>query len=75
MRGKRILFSNSYTVCMQVDLSEPILSRFDILCVVRDTVEPAEVRIIVLVLYFAAGGVLPLPFVNFISRLSSFTGS
>lgn len=30
--------------CWQVDLSEPILSRFDILCVVRDTVDPTEVR-------------------------------
>lgn len=27
---------------MQVDLTEPILSRFDILCVVRDTVDPVE---------------------------------
>lgn len=26
----------------QVDLTEPILSRFDILCVVRDTVDPIE---------------------------------
>ncbi|KAK7081231.1 MCM DNA helicase complex subunit, partial [Halocaridina rubra] len=25
-----------------VDLSEPILSRFDILCVVRDTVDPIQ---------------------------------
>jgi len=25
-----------------VDLTEPILSRFDILCVVRDTVDPVE---------------------------------
>ena len=29
---------------MQVDLTEPILSRFDILCVVRDLVDPVEVR-------------------------------
>ena len=28
---------------MQVDLTEPILSRFDILCVVRDLVDPVEV--------------------------------
>lgn len=27
---------------MQVDLTEPILSRFDILCVVRDTVDPVQ---------------------------------
>lgn len=27
---------------MQVDLTEPILSRFDILCVVRDMVDPGE---------------------------------
>jgi len=29
-------------VYLQVDLTEPILSRFDILCVVRDTVDPVE---------------------------------
>ena len=29
---------------MQVDLTEPILSRFDILCVVRDVVDTIEVR-------------------------------
>jgi DNA replicative helicase MCM subunit Mcm2 (Cdc46/Mcm family) len=29
-------------VCFKVDLTEPILSRFDILCVVRDTVDPVE---------------------------------
>ncbi len=28
---------------LQVDLTEPILSRFDILCVVRDIVDPVEV--------------------------------
>lgn len=28
--------------CAQVDLSEPILSRFDILCVVRDTADPEQ---------------------------------
>jgi len=27
---------------VQVNLTEPILSRFDILCVVRDTVDPVE---------------------------------
>ena len=31
---------------MQVDLTEPILSRFDILCVVRDMVDPVEVNCI-----------------------------
>lgn len=30
---------------MQVDLTEPILSRFDILCVVRDLVDPVEVSL------------------------------
>ena len=29
-------------MCEQVDLTEPILSRFDILCVVRDTVDPVD---------------------------------
>jgi DNA replicative helicase MCM subunit Mcm2 (Cdc46/Mcm family) len=33
---------------VQVDLSEPILSRFDVLCVVRDTVDPVEVRVCLL---------------------------
>ena len=28
---------------VQVDLTEPILSRFDIICVVRDVVDPVEV--------------------------------
>ncbi len=31
--------------CLQVDLTEPILSRFDILCVVRDLVDPVEVHL------------------------------
>jgi DNA replication licensing factor MCM2 len=30
-------------ISVQVDLSEPILSRFDVLCVVRDMVDPVEV--------------------------------
>ena len=30
-------------VVIQVDLTEPILSRFDILCVVKDTVDPVQV--------------------------------
>jgi len=29
-------------ISVQVDLTEPILSRFDILCVVRDTVDPID---------------------------------
>lgn len=28
--------------CVQVNLSEPILSRFDVLCVVRDEVDPMQ---------------------------------
>ena len=30
---------------LQVDLTEPILSRFDVLCVVRDTVDPVQVQL------------------------------
>ena len=30
------------TFLLKVDLTEPILSRFDILCVVRDTIDPVE---------------------------------
>ncbi len=37
-------YDASRTFADNVDLSEPILSRFDILCVVRDTVDPVEVR-------------------------------
>merc|ERR1719369_1301657 len=33
-------YDTSYTFSENVDLTEPILSRFDILCVVRDTVDP-----------------------------------
>ncbi len=36
-------YNSSHTFAENVDLSEPILSRFDILCVVRDTVDPVEV--------------------------------
>ena len=32
--------------CLQVDLTEPILSRFDILCVVRDVVDTIEVSLV-----------------------------
>jgi hypothetical protein len=34
------IYLNSMTFSDNVDLTEPILSRFDILCVVRDTVDP-----------------------------------
>ncbi len=37
-----------FTQMFQVDLTEPILSRFDILCVVRDTVDPIEVKTLLL---------------------------
>jgi DNA replication licensing factor MCM2 len=43
--GHRLKAINSMLLLMlpfQVDLTEPILSRFDILCVVRDTVDPVE---------------------------------
>lgn len=36
-------YNSSHTFAENVDLSEPILSRFDILCVVRDIVDPVEV--------------------------------
>ncbi|XP_002740276.1 DNA replication licensing factor mcm2-like [Saccoglossus kowalevskii] len=35
-------YNPSLTFSENVDLTEPILSRFDILCVVRDTVDPVE---------------------------------
>lgn len=35
-------YDPSRTFAENVDLTEPILSRFDILCVVRDTVDPIE---------------------------------
>ena len=35
---------NQSCVELQVDLTEPILSRFDILCVVKDTVDPVQVK-------------------------------
>ncbi|XP_042236429.1 DNA replication licensing factor mcm2-like [Homarus americanus] len=35
-------YDPSMTFSENVDLSEPILSRFDILCVVRDTVDPVQ---------------------------------
>ena len=35
-------YNPSRTFAENVDLTEPILSRFDVLCVVRDTVDPVE---------------------------------
>jgi DNA replication licensing factor MCM2 len=35
-------YNSTIPFSQNVDLTEPILSRFDILCVVRDTVDPAE---------------------------------
>ena len=35
-------YNSTLPFAQNVDLTEPILSRFDILCVVRDTVDPAE---------------------------------
>jgi len=35
-------YNSALTFSENVDLSEPILSRFDILCVVRDTVDPVQ---------------------------------
>ena len=35
-------YDTSRTFAENVDLSEPILSRFDVLCVVKDTVDPVE---------------------------------
>lgn len=38
----RCLFDVVLLLICQVDLTEPILSRFDILCIVRDVVDPIE---------------------------------
>lgn len=35
-------YDTSRTFSQNVDLTEPILSRFDVLCVVKDTVDPVE---------------------------------
>ena len=37
------LYMAYFLSILQVDLTEPILSRFDILCVVKDTVDPVQV--------------------------------
>lgn len=42
-------YDASRTFIENVDLSEPILSRFDVLCVIRDTVDAAEVVYIILI--------------------------
>ena len=39
-------YDPSLTFSENVDLTEPILSRFDILCVVRDMVDPVEVGVL-----------------------------
>lgn len=36
-------YDPSLTFSENVDLTEPIISRFDVLCVVRDTVDPVQV--------------------------------
>lgn len=36
-------YDPSLTFAQNVDLSDPILSRFDVLCVVRDTPDPIQV--------------------------------
>ena len=37
-------YDPSLTFSENVDLTEPIVSRFDVLCVVRDTVDPVQVH-------------------------------
>ncbi len=37
-------YDPSLTFAENVDLTEPIVSRFDVLCVVRDTVDPVQVH-------------------------------
>lgn len=37
-------YDPSLTFSDNVDLTEPIISRFDVLCVVRDTVDPVQVH-------------------------------
>jgi hypothetical protein len=46
MKASRSLSIKWFIILLQVDLSEPILSRFDILCVVRDLVDPVQVTTI-----------------------------
>lgn len=51
-------YDPSLTFSENVDLTEPIISRFDVLCVVRDTVDPVQVHPISLVPPVGSG---PLP--------------
>lgn len=37
-------YDPSLTFAENVDLTEPIVSRFDVLCVVRDTIDPVQVN-------------------------------
>ena len=37
-------YDPSLTFAENVDLTEPIVSRFDVLCVVRDTIDPVQVH-------------------------------
>lgn len=37
-------YDPSLTFAENVDLTEPIVSRFDVLCVVRDSVDPIQVN-------------------------------
>lgn len=39
-------YDPSLTFAENVDLTEPIVSRFDVLCVVRDTVDPVQVLVV-----------------------------
>ncbi|VDM63227.1 unnamed protein product [Angiostrongylus costaricensis] len=40
--NEHVFYNPSRTFAENVDLTEPILSRFDVLCVIRDTVDPVE---------------------------------
>lgn len=44
LKGGR--YDPSLTFSENVDLTEPIISRFDVLCVVRDTVDPVQVSLL-----------------------------
>lgn len=43
LKGGR--YDPSLTFSENVDLTEPIVSRFDVLCVVRDTIDPVQVSL------------------------------
>lgn len=58
-------YDPSLTFSENVDLTEPIVSRFDILCVVRDTVDPVQVQAVLSVgACGAPGGVLSCRFAS-----------